>query len=79
MKRHIRNSLIVGLLALFLVSCSSHSVTKSGITANSALLKPAAAAVAKNKDSCEAQTTTPGWLGGVLGFGQSVTTKISCE
>jgi hypothetical protein len=79
MKKYIRNSLVVGLLALFLMGCVSRSVTKSGITANSALLKPAASEVAKNKDSCEAQTTTPGWFGSVFGFGQTVTTKVSCE
>ena len=81
MNKHIRNSLTVGLLALFLVGCAttSGSITKAGIEGNSALLATASKEVAEKKDSCKAETTTPGWLTGVIGMGRTVTTTIACE
>jgi len=81
MNKTIRNSLILGLLALSLVGCatSSGSITKSGIEGNSALLATASKEVAKKKDSCKAETTTPGWFTGFIGMGRTVTTTIACE
>ena len=79
MTKTIRNSLIAGLLALSLVGCASGSITKAGITGNSALLATASQEVAKQKDSCVAETSTPGWASSVFGFGHTVTTRIACE
>ena len=80
MNKHIRNSLVVGLLALSLVGCASNSsITKAGITGNSTLLATASKEVATSKDSCKAETSTPGWLSGLVGMNRTVTTTIACE
>lgn len=81
MRKHIRNSLIAGLLALSLVGCAtgSGSITKAGITGNSALLATASKEVAKSKDSCKAETSTPGWFTSLIGMGRTVTTTIACD